>query len=85
MRYVETLYPTGGAVKPYTESTMATELERIADRIERRAEAERADRARQRELLRQRIAAGRTWSQVIAEARVSRPTLAAALREPLAD
>lgn len=57
-----------------------TELEQIAKRIRVRDEADRADRARQRELIRERIAEGRSWDDVQAEARVSRPTISRALR-----
>lgn len=59
---------------------MATELEKIAERIRTRKTADERDRKRQRELIRERIAAGCTWDQVQAEARVSRPTLRDALR-----
>jgi hypothetical protein len=55
------------------------ELRQIATRIQRREEAERDDRKRQRELIRERIAAGATWSQVQREARVARRTIAQAL------
>jgi len=59
---------------------MATELEKIAERIRAREDADKRDRKRQRELIRERIAAGNTWSAVQAEARVSRPTLRDALK-----
>lgn len=59
---------------------MATELEKIAERIRAREDADKRDRKRQRELIRERIAAGNTWSTVQAEARVSRPTLRDALK-----
>lgn len=59
---------------------MATELEQIAKRIERRDGEQLGDRKRQRELIRERIAAGSTWDAVQAEARVSRPTIMAALK-----
>lgn len=59
---------------------MATELEQINKRIRRRAEDERRDRERQRILVRERIASGHSWSQVIAEAGVSRTTLRAILQ-----
>lgn len=59
-----------------------SELADIADRIDARRAAERADRERQRELIRHAIRVdGRTWSDVEAEARVSRPTLRRALRD----
>lgn len=61
---------------------MATELEQIAKRIRTRRAADVADRARQRELIRERIAAGRTWDEVQAEAQVSRPTVRDALLTP---
>lgn len=59
---------------------MATELEQIAKRIRVRDAAQAADRARQKELIRQRIAAGMTWDAVQAEAKVSRPTITTALK-----
>lgn len=59
---------------------MATELEKIAERIRTRKTADERDRKRQRELIRERIAEGCTWDQVQAEARVSRPTLRDALK-----
>ena len=59
---------------------MATELEKIAERIRTRNDANDRDRKRQRELIRERIAAGNTWDTVQAEAKVSRPTIRAALR-----
>lgn len=59
---------------------MATELEQIAKRIRVRDAAQAADRTRQRELIRERIAAGKTWDDVQAEAKVSRPTIMAALK-----
>lgn len=58
---------------------MATELQKIAERIRAREALDVADRKRQRELIRQRIADGRSWDEVQAEASVSRPTLAKAL------
>lgn len=61
---------------------MDGELAQIADRIDARRVADRADRARQRELIRQAIRVdGRTWNDVQGEARVSRPTLRRALRD----
>lgn len=66
-------------VSPYT-GAMATELEQIAKRIRTRDDAQATDRKRQRELIRERIAQGRTWDQVQAEAQVSRPTIMAALK-----
>ncbi len=59
---------------------MATELQQIAKRIESRAVLESKDRARQRELIRDRIAGGATWDEVQEEAGVSRPTISKALR-----
>lgn len=59
---------------------MATELEQIAKRIRVRDDAQAADRKRQRELIRERIASGLTWDLVQAEAHVSRPTIMAALK-----
>lgn len=59
---------------------MATELEKIAERIRTRNDANDRDRKRQRELIRERIAAGNTWDTVQAEAKVSRPTIRDALR-----
>jgi hypothetical protein len=59
---------------------MATELEKIAERIRTRSDANDRDRKRQRELIRERIAEGKTWDQVQAEAKVSRPTIRDALR-----
>lgn len=60
--------------------SMATELEKIAERIGARKEANDRDRARQRALIRERIAAGSTWDQVQAEAKISRPTILTALK-----
>jgi len=58
-----------------------TELEKIAQRIAQRNAAQATDRARQRELIRQRVRVdGRTWDEVQAEAKVSRPTIRDALR-----
>jgi AraC-like DNA-binding protein len=57
-----------------------TELEQIARRIRVRDEAQAADRKRQRELIRERIASGKTWDDVQAEAKISRPTIMAALK-----
>ena len=54
---------------------MATELEKIRQRIDKREEMNRADRERQRVLIRQRKAEGATWDQLQEEAGVSRPTL----------
>lgn len=59
---------------------MTTELAKIAERIRARATLDAADRKRQRALIRERIAAGATWDDVQREARVSRPTIAAALQ-----
>jgi len=55
---------------------MATELEQIRKRIDQRDALNRRDRARQAELVRERRAAGATWSQMQEEAGISRPTLA---------
>lgn len=68
------------AVRRYT-GRMETnpELRQIAKRIRARAEQEERDRARQRQLIREAIAAGSTWSQVQAQAQVSRPTVRNAL------
>lgn len=57
-----------------------TELEQIAQRLRTRKALDVTDRARQRQLIRERIAAGRTWDEVQAEAQVSRPTIMAALQ-----
>lgn len=58
------------------------ELAAIADRIDARRTAERADRDRQRELIRRAVRDdGRTWSDVQAAARVSRRTLRRALAD----
>jgi AraC-like DNA-binding protein len=59
---------------------MATELEQIAKRIRVRNDAQAADRERQRELIRERIAEGATWDKVQAEAKVSRPTIMHAVK-----
>lgn len=59
--------------------SMATELEQIRKRLDTRADLDRRDRERQRALVRQRIAEGRTWDEVQAEAGISRPTLSAIL------
>lgn len=59
---------------------MATELEKITERIKARDAATARDRARQRELIRQRIRVeGKTWSEVEHETRVSRATIREAL------
>lgn len=58
---------------------MTTELEKIAERIRARNDLQAADRKRQRELIRERVAGGATWDTVQAEAAVSRPTIMAAL------
>lgn len=68
-----------GLVMHYT-GAMNVELVQIAKRISARAEADRKDRARQRQLMRDEIGRGRTWDDVQAEAQVSRPTLRNALR-----
>jgi lambda repressor-like predicted transcriptional regulator len=69
-------------VRCYTV-TMAvkTELEKISERIRNRQTLDEKDRARQRELIREAIAAGRTWDAVQREAGISRPTLRNALSE----
>jgi len=54
---------------------MATELEKIRQRLDTRAEQDRKDRARQAELVRQRIAEGTTWRAVQEEAGISRMTI----------
>ena len=59
---------------------MATELEQIARRIEARAALDAQDRARQRELIRQRSDEGAKWDEIMAEAKVSRPTINKALK-----
>lgn len=59
---------------------MATELEKIAERISARKAANDSDRARQRVLIRERIAQGKTWNEVQAESKVSRPTILAILK-----
>ena len=57
-----------------------TELQQISERIRSRAALESRDRARQRELIRQRIRVeGKTWDEVEKEAGVSRPTIRKAL------
>lgn len=59
---------------------MVTELEQIAKRIAMRDAQDKADRKRQRVLIRERVKAGRTWDQVQAEAGVARSTIMLALR-----
>ena len=68
---------------PFREAIVVcmTELEAIAARIRIHEGGLRAERARQRELIRERIRDGRTWDEVQAEAHVSRPTIASALRQ----
>jgi len=58
---------------------MASELEQIARRIRVRDEQQASDRARQRALIRERKAEGRTYDEIELEARVSRPTIRNAL------
>lgn len=58
---------------------MATELEKIKDRLLMRAELDKRDRERQAELVRSRIAGGATWVEVCAEAGISKPTLSTIL------
>lgn len=55
--------------------SMATELEKIKDRLLMRANMDKRDRERQAELVRKRIHEGATWNEVQAEAGISRPTL----------
>jgi len=59
---------------------MLTELGKIAERIRTRDAANERDRTRQRELIRERKAEGKTWDEIQAEARVSRPTIRDALK-----
>lgn len=59
---------------------MTSELAKIAERIAMRDAANKADRIRQRELIRERSAAGVTWDAIQQEAKVSRPTIRDALR-----
>lgn len=61
---------------------MATELEKIRERLDMRANLDKRDRARQAELVRQRIASGATWREVAAEAGISKPTLSDILHGP---
>lgn len=57
-----------------------TELEKIAERVKARNAVNAKDRARQRQLIRQRIRVeGQTWSAVEREAQVSRATIRDAL------
>lgn len=58
---------------------MATELEKIRDRLNMRANLDKRDRERQAELVRTRIASGATWREVCAEAGISKPTLSTIL------
>lgn len=58
----------------------AEELTKLASRIEARRADEAADRARQRFLMRRLRAEGATIDTIQAAARVSRPTVIAALR-----
>ena len=58
-----------------------TELQKIAQRIRRRAELDDADRARQRDLIVRMIETeGATWDDVEAAADVSRPTINRTMR-----
>lgn len=59
---------------------MVTELQQIGKRIAMRKAQDAADRKRQRELIRERVAAGRTWDQVQEEASVARSTIMLALK-----
>lgn len=59
---------------------MVTELQQIGKRIAMRRAQDKADRKRQRELIRERVAAGRTWDQVQTEAGVARSTIMLALK-----
>ncbi len=59
-----------------------TELEKIAERIRARKALDKTDRARQRELIRQALNPAtrtHTWSELEAEAGVSRATIRDAL------
>lgn len=58
---------------------MATELEKIKDRLLMRADLDRRDRDRQAELVRERIREGATWVEVCREAGISKPTLSSIL------
>lgn len=58
-----------------------TELQKIAERIRRRDEANARDRERQKALIAARILdEGRTWDEVEREADVSRPTINRTIR-----
>ena len=62
-------------------TTTRTELQKIAQRIRRRAELDDADRARQRDLIVRMIETeGATWDDVEAAADVSRPTINRTMR-----
>lgn len=62
-------------------SSTETELAEIAERIRTRDAAQRADRRRQRELVRRLIQReGSTWTHAQEVARVSRATIMAMLR-----
>jgi DNA-directed RNA polymerase specialized sigma24 family protein len=55
-----------------------TELQSIAVKIAKHEGSLRELRARQRELIRERLAEGMSYTAIQAEAKVSRPTVAAA-------
>lgn len=61
---------------------MASELEKIRERLGMRAQMDKRDRARQAELVRERLAEGATWRQVMAEAGISKPTVSAIVHGP---
>lgn len=62
------------------EITRAAELRKIAQRCDRRETDERADRKRQRELVREMRAEGFTWDAMQEAAQISRTTLRDHLR-----
>jgi hypothetical protein len=57
-----------------------SELQAIARRIAERAARDHDDRQRQRVLVRQMRASGASWDDIVAEAQISRPTLARYLK-----
>lgn len=58
------------------------ELTKLAERIRTRDDEQRADRARQRVIMRELVAQGHTWDSVQSAAQVTRKTLSRALHEP---
>ena len=72
---VFTSYTVGGKAANCYPGHVATELQQIRKRIEQRKALDQADRERQRELVKQRIAEGVTWVAIQDEAGISKMTI----------